>query len=115
MRYFAFTIKSNKSKAGILRQLRRGSYNIFEHVISSIETTPYQHVHVLAATSSPAPEIDRFYALNSQITWEKELEALDDVARYRDYIVAQGRCENKQSGTEFLFVKNAEELANLKP
>lgn len=114
-RYFAFTIKSDASQAKLKRQLRRASHGVFDYVVATTETTPYQHVHILAATASPAPAIDRFYALCPPISWEKELEDRGDVARYLQYITAQGRHTDKRSGTNFLFLKDADFLANLRP
>lgn len=102
-RYFAFTIKDERSRTTLARQVRRAAYGVFESITATVESRPYQHVHVLAATALPNPNIERFYGRCPLITWEAELDE-QGAERYRDYILAQGRHQAKDCGTYPLII-----------
>jgi hypothetical protein len=102
-RYFAFTIKDTRSHTIIARQVRRAAYGVFESITATVESRPYQHVHVLAVTASPDPNIERFCHRCPPITWAKELDA-QEAQQFQPYILAQGRHAAKDCGTLPLIV-----------
>lgn len=102
-RYFAFTIKDTRSHTTIARQVRRAVYGVFESITATVESRPYQHVHVLAVTASPDPNIERFCHRCPLITWEAELDE-QGAERFQAYILAQDRHAAKDCGTLPLIV-----------
>lgn len=106
-RYFAFTIKDPRSHITLARQVKRAAYGVFEDLTVSVESAPFQHLHVLAATSEASPNIERFCHRCPPITWAKELDAQKEIEHYRDYILAQGRHTDKNCGTLPLLFKGS--------
>lgn len=102
-RYFAFTIKDPRSHKTLTRQVKRAAYGVFESITATVESRPYQHVHVLAATNSPNPNIERFYERCPPITWEAEFDE-QGAQRFQSYILAQGRHATKDCGTYPLII-----------
>lgn len=105
-RYFAFTIKDPRSHITLARLVRRAAYGVFENLTVSVESRPFQHLHVLAATSEANPNIERFCHRCPPITWAKELDA-QEAQQFQPYILAQGRHAAKDCGTLPLIFKGS--------
>ncbi len=105
-RYFAFTIKDPRSHITLARLIKRAAYGVFEDLTVSVESRPYQHLHVLAATSEANPNIERFYQRCPPITWAEELDA-QAAERFQPYILAQGHHAAKDCGTLPLLFKGS--------
>ena len=105
-RYFAFTIKDDRSHITLARLVKRAAYGVFEDLTVSVESRPFQHLHVLAATSEASPNIERFYHRCPLITWAKELDE-KEAKRFQDYSLAQGKHAAKDCGTLPLLFKGS--------
>ena len=105
-RYFAFTIKDPRSHITLARLIKRAAYGVFEDLTVSVESRPYQHLHVLAATSEANPNIERFYQRCPTIDWAKEFDA-QAAERFQPYILAQGHHAAKDCGTLPLIFKGS--------
>ena len=106
-RYFAFTIKDDRSQITLARLVKRAAYGVFEDLIVSVESKPFQHMHVLAATRSANPNIERFFQRCPPITWAKELDAQKDFQQFQPYILAQDKHAEKNCGTIPLLFKGS--------
>jgi hypothetical protein len=105
-RYFAFTIKDPRSHITLSKVVKRAAYGVFDAITATVESRPYQHVHVLAASASPEPNIERFCHRCPPITWAQELDE-QAAQRFHEYILAQGRHSEKNCGTHPLIISDS--------
>lgn len=106
--YFALTVPVLRSLALTVRQIKRASYDTFDHIIITSEDHPHHHCHALLAGSPSVEGLERFVCRISKINnvWHKQLKTFKEVEFYRDYILAINRHEQKAAGTIPAYFKN---------
>ena len=108
--YYAITVPVKKSVAYTVRTLKRATIQSFAHIIIVSEDEPHLHCHALVGGSVTEVELEAFGRKVNAIesSWHRALETETAVTRYRDYILAINRHENKGSGTNPAYFQNAD-------
>ena len=110
VRYYAITVPVTKSVAYTVRTIKRAAYQSFEQIIIVSEEEPHFHCHALVGGSVTEADLETFGRKISAIegSWQEALKTETAVMRYRDYILAINRHENKGVGTKPAYFRNAE-------
>lgn len=108
--YYAITVPVKKSVPYTVRTIKRAVIQSFEHIIIVSEDEPHLHCHALVGGRVSETDLETFgHKLRSiEGVWYKDLKTETAMAKYRDYILAINRQENKEVGTKPAFFRNAE-------
>lgn len=108
--YYAITVPVRKSVPYTVRTIKRAVIQSFEHIIIVSEDEPHLHCHALVGGRVSETDLETFgHKLRSiEGVWYKDLKTETAMAKYRDYILAINRQENKEVGTKPAFFRNAD-------
>jgi hypothetical protein len=110
--YYALTVLVRKSVPYTVRTIKRAVIQSFPHIIIVSEEEPHLHCHALVGGRVSETDLETFgHKLRAiEGVWYKDLKTQTAMTRYRDYILAHHRYENKGVGTKPAFFNNADAL-----